>query len=744
MLKNMKIGMRLGIGFGAVLILMLVIIGVALTRLRDSYHTTEQIVGDDWEQSMLANDLVSLAYDNAKARMELLLLGENQTAPPDSARLAKIFERIAENKKNINERVEKLEKMADSPEEKALLAQIHEHRAVYLTAFSKVSQLLIGQDAGLMNQAAARPVEQRAAQETSATREQKQREAVTIMLNEAFPALDAYTGATKALIKHRDKLLDEAAVESKQDYRLGCLLVIGFGAFTLLLGATFGFFITRSITHPLKVAVNVAQQVAEGDMSARIEVTSQDEIGHLLATMKEMAHALNDLATAAERMAQGDLSVEVKARGDRDAMSKSFQQLLQTMRDLIAESNQLTQSAKRGQLQQRGNGAKFRGGYRELVEGINETLDAVIAPINEASTVLDKLAARDLTARMQGEYQGDHAKIKLALNTATDNLSHALAQVTAGADQVAAAAGEINAGSQVLAEGASEQTSSLEEVSSSLQEMASMSKQNAANAKEARSLSEGARTSASKGVNSMQRLSQAIDKIKVSADATAKIVKTIDEIAFQTNLLALNAAVEAARAGDAGKGFAVVADEVRNLAMRSAEAAKNTANLIEESVKNAEGGVALNHEVLTNLEEINLQVQKVSEVMAEIAAASDQQSQGVEQINSAIEQVNQVTQQTAANAEESAGAAEELSGQAGEMQNLVASFKLSSAQVVNRSQSHAQLSQPAPVFHSQKRPAGMTNMAARGNNHAARFAHTPSPTKLIPFDEDDRGVLQEF
>ncbi len=183
-------------------------------------------------------------------------------------------------------------------------------------------------------------------------------------------------------------------------------------------------------------------------------------------------------------------------------------------------------------------------------------------------------------------------------------------------NRFAAASGQISSGSQSLSQSSSEQASALEEISSSLQ-----TKQNTSNAQEARRLSEAARTSTLKGVDSMQRLSAAMDQIKASSDSTAKIVKTIDEIAFQTNLLALNAAVEAARAGDAGKGFAVVAEEVRNLAMRSAEAAKNTSTLIEESVHKAEGGVSINQEVLKNLQEINEHTNKLAADVSVVVVA---------------------------------------------------------------------------------------------------------------------------
>jgi len=203
-----------------------------------------------------------------------------------------------------------------------------------------------------------------------------------------------------------------------------------------------------------------------------------------------------------------------------------------------------------------------------------------------------------------------------------------------------------------------------------------MTKQNAGNAQQTKGVADAACARVDMGLVNMRGLSSAMDQIKQSSRDTAKIVKTIDEIAFQTNLLALNAAVEAARAGDAGKGFAVVAEEVRNLAMRSAEAAKNTTALIESSIQSTESGVALNNEVLKSLEEINVQAKKVSAVVAEIAAGSAQQAHGIEQLNSAIQQLSTVTQQNAASSEQTAGAAEEMDSQAQELKSLVGGFYL--------------------------------------------------------------------
>ena len=250
-------------------------------------------------------------------------------------------------------------------------------------------------------------------------------------------------------------------------------------------------------------------------------------------------------------------------------------------------------------------------------------------------------------------------------------LTQLVRRLQQGGQQMSEATAQVAAASQSLAEGATEQAAGLEETSSSLEEMASQTRQNAENAQHANVLSDEAKASADRGAEAMTRLNQAIQAIQRSSDETAKIIKVIDEIAFQTNLLALNAAVEAARAGEAGRGFAVVAEEVRNLAMRSAEAAKNTSEMIEGSVRNAKNGVQIADEVTAVLNEIVGNVSKTSDLISEIAAASQEQSQGIDQVNQAVGQMDKVTQANAANAEETASASEELNHQAGRVRRIV-------------------------------------------------------------------------
>ncbi|MCB9496074.1 MAG: MCP four helix bundle domain-containing protein [Fibrobacteria bacterium] len=387
-----------------------------------------------------------------------------------------------------------------------------------------------------------------------------------------------------------------------------------------------------------------------------------------------------------EAMAAGDLVLDLtvapadeeteEARQRFLSIAESLEKCACAVGDLVSDVEGLSRAAIEGRLKERVDVGRHLGGYREIVEGFNNTLDAVINPIDEAGEVLSRIANRDLTVRVLGQYQGDLARIKESVNLVAENLGEAIGQVGEATDQVSNAAEQISAGSQSLAQGANEQASSLQQVSANMEQMATMTRRTAENARQARGLSEEADGRAKDGAAAMERMNEAIARIKEGADQTARIVKTIDEIAMQTNLLALNAAVEAARAGEAGRGFAVVAEEVRNLASRSAQAAKTTADLIGGSVGNADAGVDLAREVTRTFEEIARSSLRVKELIGEIAVASAEQSQGIEQTGAAVSQMDKVTQQTAANAEQSAGSSEELSAQAQELRAMVARFRI--------------------------------------------------------------------
>jgi len=503
--------------------------------------------------------------------------------------------------------------------------------------------------------------------------------------------------------------------------------VLGAGIVAVVVILVIGLWVTRRLTRPIVAMKQAAENLALGDIDQRVAHRGGDEVGDLAEALRGVIGYVGSTAEAADAVARGDLGREVTLRSDKDALGKSFQRATAAQRKLVQETSALIESARAGHLERRVATAGFEGAYLELVTGMNQMLAAVAAPLDEAGSVLQQLAARDLTARVTGTYEGAYGEIASALNQAATDLEAALSQVGSAADQVTTAAAEITSGSQSLASSTTEQASSLEEVTASLQEITSRARTAAESARKAQELVGATGASAERGVQAMTQMSAAIERIKASADETAKIVKTIDEIAFQTNLLALNAAVEAARAGDAGRGFAVVAEEVRALAMRSAEAAKSTAKLIGESVHNANQGVELNAVVTKNFDEIAGQVRVAREVVGGIADGAEQQAAGVEQINLAVDQTSQVTQQNAATSEESASAAEELAAQARGLGDMVGRFQISGRSGVTAS---PRVDAPPPL------PLPRRKSTKNGKNGG-------NGRSLIPFD-DDSALLAEF
>jgi len=352
----------------------------------------------------------------------------------------------------------------------------------------------------------------------------------------------------------------------------------------------------------------------------------------------------------------------------RDVTSE--RRAMELMQQVIAD-------AAKGELSHRVELTNLDGACKNVAANMNRLLDAVVTPLRESQEILASMAGGDLTRSMTGDYEGEFLKIKTSLNTAIGNLNRTLMAVREAVEGVSSGAEQITKGNEDLSQRTSEQASSLEETSASMEEMTSTVKQNADNAKQANQLASAARETADKGGAVTVRAVEAMGEINKSSKKIADIITVIDEIAFQTNLLALNAAVEAARAGEHGRGFAVVAAEVRNLAQRSATAAKEIKGLINESIQRVNDGSELVNQSGKTLEEIVASVKRVSDIIAEITAASQEQASGIDQVNKAIMSMDETTQQNAALVEETTSASQSMKEQAKALMKQVEVFKVS-------------------------------------------------------------------
>ncbi|CAM5407700.1 HAMP domain-containing methyl-accepting chemotaxis protein [Thauera mechernichensis] len=537
------------------------------------------------------------------------------------------------------------------------------------------------------------------------------------LLQQMNPKAVAFQNAIADLNNYFNDSANALYEQASADGARARLLTLTVSGIAILFALLVGTLVIRSITRPAGEVSAAAERMARGDFAFDLQSDAKDEVGSVVravagvqtsvkrmiddasmladaaiagklatradasrhegdfrkivngvnATLDAVIGPLNVAADYVNQIAKGAIPARItdSYNGDFNTIKNNLNTAIDAVNALVTDANMLAQAAVEGRLSTRADASRHHGDYARIVQGVNATLDAVIAPIDEVKRVMVALSGGDLTQKITDNYAGDFQVLQNAVNESMDKLAEIIEQVRGAADALTNAAGQVSATAQSLSQSSSEQAASVEETSASIEQMSASINQNSENAKITDAMATKAASEAGEGGQAVKSTVEAMKNI-------AGKIGIIDDIAYQTNLLALNAAIEAARAGEHGKGFAVVAAEVRKLAERSQVAAQEIGQLAGNSVHLAERAGTL-------LDEIVPSINKTSDLVQEIASASQEQTAGVGQINNAMGQLNKATQQNASASEELAATAEELGGQAGQLQELMDFFTVVSA-----------------------------------------------------------------
>lgn len=482
-------------------------------------------------------------------------------------------------------------------------------------------------------------------------------------------------------------------------------VIIGFSVLFLFLVLFIIYTVVRKqINKRLNKLIEISNKIGIGDIDVEIDHNNADELGILEKSYSEMISNMREQTEMATDIASGNLNVVVNVRSDKDRLSKSFEIMIKSLKKLIDDIKLLTSAAVEGNLSHRINTENHSADFKQIVQGINKTIDEILEPINEGSEVLSQIAKGNLKVRVSGTYKGEHQKIKNSINEVAQSLYSIVGEVASGVDHVSSSSSQISSSIDEMLAVSREQTVQTNEIAAAMEEMAKTILENTKNASAAAQTAKESGVQANEGekvvletIEGMKQISVVVNnsaetvfKLGEDSDKIGEIIQVIQDIADQTNLLALNASIEAARAGEQGRGFAVVADEVLKLAERTSNATNEISEMIKgiqvetgnavDSIKQGtiavDAGKKLAAKAGEVLDGIKNETEKLSSIADHVAVASEEQSSAAEQISKNIESISNVTSQNAQSIQQIAQAAANLNNLTINLEKLVLKFDL--------------------------------------------------------------------